>query len=406
MSSSVLASILIITIIVVICKSCSDGKENLAVLQRVWHYNQYTEYEFDGRGSGCMCIEETNHYEFTYTIDGDTLKIDYALDYVTDCEYDFKLENNNLTLIGGKGTANPSQEYTLERDTLKKGVFMKKFTLFVTLTLCILLLVGCGKQPQKPTGGTEPPTSSTQSENIELASLRSSIAEKKYMLGVGFLGYVDSECDEKAVQQFVNDSALASEYPFLKELNEVVLDGSELYAFVPTGKDAVITIYYAEISEDGNYIDHKDVPLFIGDAGEAIVVRCNLSEIHSNMLISVKDGANMLEFHPMLSMKDGHVATESGCYDFTNYEMTEEERAKNASELLTATDEVKDALERGMKLLYTGDTQVINGQQCLLFAIGTEHDDQFVREQLYAVSDDQVYTFYTDANEWKVLGAD
>lgn len=62
-----------------------------------------------------MCIEKTNHYEFTYTIDGDTIKIDYALDYVTDCEYDFKLENNNLTLIGGKETANPGQEYTLER---------------------------------------------------------------------------------------------------------------------------------------------------------------------------------------------------------------------------------------------------------------------------------------------------
>lgn len=62
-----------------------------------------------------MCIEETNHYKFTYTIDGDTLKIDYALGYVTDCEYDFKLENNNLTLIGGKGTVNPGQEYTLER---------------------------------------------------------------------------------------------------------------------------------------------------------------------------------------------------------------------------------------------------------------------------------------------------
>ncbi len=57
-SSSVLASILLITIIVVICKSGSDGKENLAALQGVWHYNnQYTEYEFDGRGSGCMCIE-------------------------------------------------------------------------------------------------------------------------------------------------------------------------------------------------------------------------------------------------------------------------------------------------------------------------------------------------------------
>lgn len=112
---SVLVLILLITFIVVICNRSFDSKDNLAVLQGVWYYDEYTEYEFDGKGSGCMCIEETNHYEFTYIIDGDTLKIDYALDYVIDCEYDFKLENNKLTLIGGKGTANPGQEYILER---------------------------------------------------------------------------------------------------------------------------------------------------------------------------------------------------------------------------------------------------------------------------------------------------
>lgn len=112
---AVLAWILLILIIAVICKSCSGNRGDLAALQGVWRYNQHTEYEFDGKGNGCMCVEGTNHYVFTYIIDGDTLKIDYALEYVTDCEYDFALENNVLTLIGGKGTANPGQEYTLVR---------------------------------------------------------------------------------------------------------------------------------------------------------------------------------------------------------------------------------------------------------------------------------------------------
>lgn len=114
-SISALVLVLLIVIVAVICKSCLGNKNNLAILQGVWHYDQYTEYEFDGKGNGCMCIEETNHYEFTYTIDGNTLKIDFALDYVTDCEYNFKIENDKLTLIGGKGTANLGQEYTLER---------------------------------------------------------------------------------------------------------------------------------------------------------------------------------------------------------------------------------------------------------------------------------------------------
>lgn len=73
------------------------GKKDLSVLQGTWYYDQYTEYEFDGKGNGCMCIDKTNHYEFTYDIDGDTLKVDYALDYVTDCKYTCSVDCDFLT---------------------------------------------------------------------------------------------------------------------------------------------------------------------------------------------------------------------------------------------------------------------------------------------------------------------
>ena len=59
--------------------------------------------------------DETNHYEFTYDIDGDTLKVDYALDYVTDCEYAFTVERDKLTLVGGNGTAEPGKVYELTK---------------------------------------------------------------------------------------------------------------------------------------------------------------------------------------------------------------------------------------------------------------------------------------------------
>ena len=73
------------------------------------------EYEFDGKGNGCMCIDKTNHYEFTYDIDGDTLKVDYALDYVTDCEYTYTVDGEKLTLLGGIGTAEPGKAYELTK---------------------------------------------------------------------------------------------------------------------------------------------------------------------------------------------------------------------------------------------------------------------------------------------------
>ena len=104
----------LIIIILLICRGCGS-KDNLSVLTGNWRYDEYTVYEFDGKGSGCMCLDGNTHYEFAYSIDGDLLKLDFALDYVTDCEYTFKVDKESLTLVGGKGTANPGQEYMLAK---------------------------------------------------------------------------------------------------------------------------------------------------------------------------------------------------------------------------------------------------------------------------------------------------
>lgn len=278
---------------------------------------------------------------------------------------------------------------------------MKKAVLFITLILCILLLAGCGKAPQNSSGNTENPTSGTQPETSALDRLQGSIAENNCMLGVGFFGYVNSETDESAVCEFAANSALTKAYPFLADCTPILTEGAELYALVPANSNTAVTIYPAEISEDGSYIDRKDVPIYTGKPGEAVVLRCNLSEIHANVLIAVTDGKNTLEFHPTISLENGRMVQENGCYDFSVYEKNPIETAR---ERLLATDEVQDALQRGMKLLYTGDAQTIEGQDFPIFALGTDRDDQFVREQLYAVSDDLIYTYSAIIDSWEALG--
>ena len=92
-------------------------------------------------------------------------------------------------------------------------------------------------------------------------------------------------------------------------------------------------------------------------------------------------------------------------YDFSVYdEEPGEADVEVAMEILQETDEVRDALERGMTLIYTGDDQYVDGRYCLIFALGTDHEDQFVREQLYAVCDNLVYYLDPIENEWYVLG--
>lgn len=62
-----------------------------------------------------MCLDEENHFEFTYSVDGDTVKLDFVLDYVTDCEYAFTVDGDNLTFVGGNGTADPGKVYELTK---------------------------------------------------------------------------------------------------------------------------------------------------------------------------------------------------------------------------------------------------------------------------------------------------
>lgn len=47
---------------------------------------------------------------FAYTIDGNKLMIDYANESVRDSEYEFTVDGNTLTLIGGEGTVGRTYE--------------------------------------------------------------------------------------------------------------------------------------------------------------------------------------------------------------------------------------------------------------------------------------------------------
>lgn len=104
-----------ILVIILLCKGCSNDKNINAELEGVWYYDQYTEYEFDDRGNGCMCLDGNNHFEFTYKVEADTLHLDFALDYVTDCQYTYNVDGDKLTLIGGEGTAEVGKVYELTK---------------------------------------------------------------------------------------------------------------------------------------------------------------------------------------------------------------------------------------------------------------------------------------------------
>jgi len=265
-----------------------------------------------------------------------------------------------------------------------------------------------GKNPggdKTPGGSTVKDPDGTGTEDAAFTALQKKIAQSGSAVAIAFIGYVDSESSEVDLRAYVAGSETGKEYPSLSRAPLYMAEGQELYAIVPPNDKGTIIVYPSTITEDGEYADDKSNPLHAGEPGQPLLLRCNLSEIYSNVLIAATDGGGAIDFRPSLSMENGHLQEIAGVYDFSTYEEVPDERSVQiATELLLETEEVKQAVKQGMKVMYTGTTQWIEGRPCLLFALGTDSEEQFVRERYYGVSDNLIYTYDAVSDTWSVVG--
>lgn len=246
------------------------------------------------------------------------------------------------------------------------------------------------------------------------------IDESSYQAGMAYIGSVDSQATEGEMRSCLESSACAELYAFLREAPLIDADGTELYAVVTTQKDCSAFVYPAEINESGTYDVHTEKALYEGKGKDCFLLRCNRSELHSNVSILFQTDDESFEVFPMLSGKDGCLDA-IGVYDFSIYVnedgneadivgndrllSDDETNIRIATDLLCETDEVSYYLGLGMSIQYTGEHEVIDGRECWIFALGTEHDGQFVRELYYGVCDNLIYSYDTVSDAWSVLGA-
>ena len=101
------------------------------------------------------------------------------------------------------------------------------------------------------------------------------------------------------------------------------------------------------------------------------------------------------------SGRGGHVGGGGGGYGFWVDGGTPGGRSVEiATEILLEYGEVRQGLENGMKLMYTGESEIINGGSCMLFVLGTDNGEQFVQEQLYGVCDNLIYIYDVFTDTW------
>ena len=151
-----------------------------------------------------------------------------------------------------------------------------------------------------------------------LAILQDIIRENECQAGMAFLGYTYEGAEAAEILEYTRQGEVAAAYPFLQDGTVVDAGGYEIYAIVP-GDDCRVSVYPAQPTEEGEYLDDLNAPYYTGKENEIIILRCNVSEIHSNVMVSVQKQNMSVQYHPMVSLKDGHLAAETHCYDFSIY---------------------------------------------------------------------------------------
>lgn len=293
----------------------------------------------------------------------------------------------------------------------------KKIAAISLLLFAILANSGCASMPffddttdaaDTTAVGTEPTeTAEPETTDARLAPLYEEIVDGGFSAGMAFIGYISEEATDSDIRGYIKNSPYADKYDFLEEAPVANAGGTELYAVVTVSKSCRASVYGAKINEAGEYDVTTDSPLYEGTGSDCILLRCNFSDIHSNAVVSFVSGDEIFNVFPMLSGMDGKLAAEN-CYDFSIYTDTSAPEDKNvqiARELLSDADEVSRRMADGMSLIYTGEHQVIDGRDCMIFALGTDREDQFVREYYYGVCDNLIYTYDAISDAWSVLGA-
>ncbi len=299
----------------------------------------------------------------------------------------------------------------------------------ITLTvlgLCLSALAGCAgdvggiadsdapETTLSDTASSEVTTSPADGENAEngeselyeLMALRSRIKDSGSSVGIAFVDYLEARLSEEDLSTYFEHSETAEEYPFLRGIDAVSCAGENIFVLVPASDDGVITLYSAGLNDDGEFEVDRSRELYRGEAGAPLLLSCNESENFSNVAVSVTDGDKALEFHPMLSLKDGwSVDLQSGCCDISIDSILK--YVDRAYYMLPMNfPEIADALEDGRDLCFAGSFYFCD-QTMLRFELGVPDEAGFVCEKQYAVSFDATYAtdMDTEDRKWYVLGA-
>ena len=208
----------------------------------------------------------------------------------------------------------------------------RAYCLIGMMIACEMLLVSCGTKVIEQAKASEI-GKTLQQEDVTVSNNKQ--ADKKQnakeevekkakpkvdvqdkQLAAAFLGYgTDYESLERKAEY-------EREYPFIKEINKmhyVSYEGDEFFVIVPESEKWRISIYTLAYNEKTKQMEEGKC-LYEAQDGTPILLKCNLSDIMSNVRISISAGLEAFSWEPSVSLMEEAALSESPMvYDFSLY---------------------------------------------------------------------------------------
>lgn len=149
---------------------------------------------------------------------------------------------------------------------------------------------------------------------------RGEIKDNGAELGVAYIGCAGNYAGQYLVELFEDTKKEFEELKFMGELGKchvVKQPGEEVYVLVPADKNYVISVYERDWGDfDPDIYPKRGRLLYKAAPGEVVIVRCNQSDIMSNVEISMDMNGKEFVYNPRMSLENGCLETDLGVYDF------------------------------------------------------------------------------------------
>lgn len=111
---------------------------------------------------------------------------------------------------------------------------------------------------------------------------------------------IDKNTDKLIAAAIIESESEVKEKYFDEEFMVYENVGDELYFIIPIQKNVTMNIYSA-VMEEADIVKDK----LIASTNKPFILKCNVSDIISNIIIEIKQNNIVYEYSPSISLKDG-----------------------------------------------------------------------------------------------------